>query len=94
VPFDKCYHQLCDDLTNINNQGLSEHSDAAVHAILTFAETQSAINGTGKGASKKAKEFKGHHRCANGAPRLDTRLRASCPAATRGGPIVSHQMRG
>jgi Zn-dependent M28 family amino/carboxypeptidase len=62
VPFDKCYHQLCDDLTNINNQGLSEHSDAAVHAILTFAETQSAVNGTGKGASKKAKEFKGHHK--------------------------------
>jgi len=42
--------------------GLSEHSDAAVHAILTFAETQSAVNGTGKGASKKAKEFKGHHK--------------------------------
>jgi hypothetical protein len=62
VPFDRCYHQLCDDLTNINNQGLSEHSDAVVHAILTFAETQSAVNGTGKGASKKAKEFKGHHK--------------------------------
>jgi Zn-dependent M28 family amino/carboxypeptidase len=61
-PFDKCYHQLCDNLTNINDQGLSEHSDAAVHAILTFAQTQSAVNGTGKGASKKAKEFKGHHK--------------------------------
>jgi hypothetical protein len=50
-------------LTNINNQGLSEHSDAAIHAILTFAETQSAVNGTGRGGgSKKAKEFKGHHK--------------------------------
>jgi len=62
VAFDKCYHQLCDNLTNINNQGLSEHSDAAVHAILTFAQTQSSINGTGKGGSKKAKDFKGHHK--------------------------------
>ncbi|HEX3304215.1 MAG TPA: hypothetical protein VHR64_15110 [Thermomicrobiales bacterium] len=67
MPFDKCYHQLCDDLSNnndsnINDQGLSEHSDAAVHAILTFAETQSSVNGTGQGASKKAKEFKGHHK--------------------------------
>jgi Zn-dependent M28 family amino/carboxypeptidase len=62
VPFDKCYHQLCDNLTNINDEGLSEHSDAAVHAILTFAMTQSAVNGTGNGSSKKAKEFKGHHK--------------------------------
>jgi Zn-dependent M28 family amino/carboxypeptidase len=62
VPFDRCYHQLCDRLTNINNQGLAEHSDAAIHAILTFAETQSSVNGTGQGGSKKAKEWKGHHK--------------------------------
>jgi Zn-dependent M28 family amino/carboxypeptidase len=62
VAFDKCYHQLCDDLTNINDQGLSEHSDAAVHAILTFAQTESSVKGTGKGASTKPKEFKGHHK--------------------------------
>jgi Zn-dependent M28 family amino/carboxypeptidase len=62
VPFDKCYHQLCDDLTNINDEGLSEHSDAAVHAILTFAQTQSSVKGTGQAASTKSKEWKGHHR--------------------------------
>ena len=61
-PFDECYHQLCDDLNNINNKGLSEHSDAAVHAILTFAETKSSVKGTGTGGSKKAKEWKGHHK--------------------------------
>jgi hypothetical protein len=50
-------------LTNINEKGLSEHSDAAVHAILTFAQTDSAVSGTGRGGgSKKAKEFKGHHK--------------------------------
>lgn len=64
VAFDKCYHQLCDDLTNINNKGLDEHSDAAVHAILTFAQTSSAVSGTDKGSttSTKPKEFKGHHK--------------------------------
>ena len=65
IPFDVCYHQLCDRLTNINDQGLSEHSGAAVHAILTFAETQSSVKGTDKGSSTKStqqKEWKGHHR--------------------------------
>jgi Zn-dependent M28 family amino/carboxypeptidase len=64
VPFDRCYHQLCDNLDNINNQGLSEHSDAAVHAILSFAETSSAVTGTDKRSttSSKPKEFKGHHK--------------------------------
>ena len=50
VAFDPCYHQLCDTLAKINGQGLDEHSDAAVHAILTFAQTTSAVNGTDKGS--------------------------------------------
>ena len=54
--FDTCYHQLCDDLTNINNKGYTEHKDAAVHAILTFAQTTSAVNGTDKGSSSSTKE--------------------------------------
>jgi Zn-dependent M28 family amino/carboxypeptidase len=57
---DKCYHQLCDRLTNVNDQGLGEHSDAAVHAILTFAQTTSAVNGTDKGSSNAAKQFDWH----------------------------------
>jgi hypothetical protein len=68
VPFDKCYHQLCDDLTNINNQGLSEHSDAVVHAILTFAETQSAIKGPVRERLRRLRSSRATTRCANGAP--------------------------
>jgi Zn-dependent M28 family amino/carboxypeptidase len=62
--FDRCYHQLCDDLTNINDQGLAEHSDAAVHAILTFAMTSSSVNGTGQGSSQATKptDWKGSRR--------------------------------
>ena len=60
VAFDKCYHQLCDDLTNINNKGYGEHKDAAVHAILTFAQTTSSVKGTDKGSSNSAKEWDWH----------------------------------
>ena len=60
VAFDRCYHQLCDDLSNINDQGYKEHKDAAVHAILTFAQTTSAVNGTDKGSSNSAKEWSWH----------------------------------
>ena len=60
VAFDKCYHQLCDNLTNINDTGLSEHSDAAVHAIATFAQTTSAVNGTEKGSPSSMKPFDWH----------------------------------
>jgi hypothetical protein len=37
-------------------------SDAAAHATLTFAETQSAINGTAKGKAMGhwSPEYKGH----------------------------------
>jgi Zn-dependent M28 family amino/carboxypeptidase len=50
LAFDPCYHQLCDTLENISEQGLDELSDAAVHAIVTFAMTRSAPNGTARGA--------------------------------------------
>ena len=56
-PFDPCYHQLCDTLANINEQGLDEHKDAAVHAILTFAQTTSAVNGTDKGSTNATKHW-------------------------------------
>jgi Zn-dependent M28 family amino/carboxypeptidase len=64
VPFDPCYHQLCDTLENINEQGLLEHKDAAVHAIATFAQTTSSVQGTAKGSSaaQKSWDWKGGHR--------------------------------
>lgn len=55
--YDPCYHTPCDNLKNINEQALDEMSDAAAHAVLTFAMTQSAVPGTAK-ASPQAM-FKG-----------------------------------
>ncbi|MET0914566.1 MAG: M20/M25/M40 family metallo-hydrolase [Jiangellaceae bacterium] len=57
IAFDPCYHQLCDTLANLNLMGLAEHKDAAVHAIATFAQTTSAVNGTGKASSTATKSW-------------------------------------
>lgn len=59
--YDPCYHLACDTFDNISLQALDEMSDAAAHAVLTFAMTSSAVNGTAK-ASKvatEALEFRG-----------------------------------
>jgi Zn-dependent M28 family amino/carboxypeptidase len=39
-PYDPCYHQACDDITNLNTSSLSELGDAAAHAtaVLTLSK--------------------------------------------------------
>jgi Zn-dependent M28 family amino/carboxypeptidase len=64
VAYDVCYHSECDDLSNISFTGLDQLADAAAHAVLPFAETTSAVNGTGKaskGNASSTAEFKGHN---------------------------------
>jgi Zn-dependent M28 family amino/carboxypeptidase len=56
LAYDPCYHQACDDIGNLSEDALDEMSDAAAHATLVFAMTQSAIQGTDKGKGKA----KGH----------------------------------
>ena len=48
-PYDPCYHAACDTTSNINEDTLDLMADAIAHSTLTFAETTSAVNGTGKG---------------------------------------------
>jgi Zn-dependent M28 family amino/carboxypeptidase len=67
--FDPCYHLACDSYgvnghpDNINNTALDINSDAVAHAVLTFAQTTSAVNGTDKGSTKATKpyDWKGDH---------------------------------
>jgi len=47
--YDPCYHLACDTYANISLEALDQMSDAAAHAVLTFAMTTSAVSGTGKG---------------------------------------------
>ncbi len=56
--FDPCYHLACDSFPdNINDEALAINSDAVAHAVLTFAQTTSSTNGTGKGSSNAMKPF-------------------------------------
>ena len=52
VAYDPCYHAACDDIANLSTTALDQMSDAAAHATLVFAQTTSAIQGTGKGNAK------------------------------------------
>jgi Zn-dependent M28 family amino/carboxypeptidase len=61
--YDPCYHQACDTFANNSDAALDQMSDAAAHAMLTFAMTSSAVNGTdkGNGPGKANFEFWGSH---------------------------------
>jgi Zn-dependent M28 family amino/carboxypeptidase len=52
IAFDPCYHQACDKVANVDRTALDEMTDAIAHAILTFAMTSSAVQGTDKGSDK------------------------------------------
>jgi Zn-dependent M28 family amino/carboxypeptidase len=62
VAYDPCYHAACDTYGNINDATLDLMSDAVAHSTLVFAETTSAVNGTGKGKAVGQFDpaFKGH----------------------------------
>ncbi len=59
VAYDSCYHQACDDIDNLSLVALDQFSDAAAHATTVFAQTTSAIEGTGKGKAKGHGEYQG-----------------------------------
>lgn len=65
VAYDPCYHLACDTVDNFSFEALDDMSDAAAHAVLTFAMTTSSVNGTDKGSDKAMKsvetlEYKGN----------------------------------
>ena len=67
-PLDPCYHQACDTFDNNNNEILDQFGDAAAHAVLQFAMTTSAVNGTSRANDRAVKSvpldslaFRGSH---------------------------------
>ena len=58
IAYDPCYHAECDDIDNVNVEALDQMSDAAVHAVVTFAMTKSAVEGTGRGKGRYDPAFK------------------------------------
>ncbi|GLY46584.1 M28 family metallopeptidase [Lentzea sp. NBRC 102530] len=45
VAFDPCYHQPCDDRSNLNLTALDVNADAIATAVITFAFDTSTVNG-------------------------------------------------
>jgi Zn-dependent M28 family amino/carboxypeptidase len=43
VAYDKCYHQACDTINNLNDKALYELGDAAAHATLTLALSKTGL---------------------------------------------------
>ncbi len=42
-PYDACYHQACDDFSNLNTQALDELGDAAAHAVYTMGVSRTGL---------------------------------------------------
>jgi hypothetical protein len=63
VAYDHCYHQLCDDISNLNNTALDQMSDGIANAVLQFAMTTSAGSGTAKASpmAKASTDYVGSH---------------------------------
>ncbi|MGY1698738.1 M28 family peptidase [Geodermatophilus sp. SYSU D00766] len=43
--FDPCYHEACDDITNLSEHALEVNSDLVAFAMLTFAYSTESVNG-------------------------------------------------
>ncbi len=64
APYDACYHEACDGITNLNTAALNELGDAAAHAVMTLARSRSGFfeDGSRLGARQAAPQldFKGN----------------------------------
>jgi Zn-dependent M28 family amino/carboxypeptidase len=54
IQYDPCYHLACDTFNNISLEALDQNSDAAAHAVLTYAMTTSSVKGTDKANATKS----------------------------------------
>ena len=61
--YDPCYHQACDDISNLSDESLSKMGKAAAHTVLTFAMTREDIRGAAApamaAAAAAAAEYRG-----------------------------------
>jgi Zn-dependent M28 family amino/carboxypeptidase len=46
IAYDPCYHQFCDDFTNLNATAFDQMSDAAATALMKFAMSKQAVTAT------------------------------------------------
>jgi Zn-dependent M28 family amino/carboxypeptidase len=68
VALDKCYHQACDTLSNLNTKALEELGDGAAHAVQTLATSKTGLFPDGsrvgptalKAAAGASSDYRGH----------------------------------
>ena len=63
-PFDACYHQACDDISNLSTKALFELGDGVAHAVLTLAKTKTGFYEDGSKRAKsraRSMKFDGSH---------------------------------
>ena len=65
-PYDPCYHQACDDITNLSTKALFELGDAAAHAVWVLAKSRTGLYPDGSRVAQTTKvapadlAWKGH----------------------------------
>jgi hypothetical protein len=61
-PYDRWYHQPCDDISNLSIRSLEQLSDGVAHATFTYANDEDLFGATSERARSLAKtydEYKG-----------------------------------
>ena len=58
VAYDPCYHQACDTYANNSDTGLDQMSDAAAHAVITFANSTAGVRAAPAAAGAKVSTLK------------------------------------
>ncbi|MFI7117759.1 M28 family peptidase [Amycolatopsis sp. NPDC049868] len=62
VAYDKCYHQACDNLGNVDRVALERNSDAVAWALGVYATSTENINGVSGSSTAKAKALRATER--------------------------------
>ncbi|AWB92396.1 M28 family metallopeptidase [Aeromicrobium chenweiae] len=57
VAYDQCYHQACDDITNVSTRAINELGDAAAHSVGVLALSKQGLYGDQRRAKVSAKKL-------------------------------------
>jgi len=68
IAYDPCYHQACDTSANVSTVGLDQMSDAAAHAVITFAKSTAGVRAQPATAGTRVSTLKPVNHEAQGRP--------------------------
>jgi Zn-dependent M28 family amino/carboxypeptidase len=66
-PYDRCYHQGCDRLSNLNDTALEQMGDAAAHATITLAQSDDLPSAAATAGAEALRSTGARHDALNGA---------------------------